>query len=248
MYITIDGLKCAAQKGEYVLQIARRNNIHIPTLCHSESLPGQANCRLCIVEVIERGRSKVVTSCIFPVNEGMEIQTNSEKIIKMRKTIIMLLSARVPESEEIKKLCKEYDVLDSSRFIKEPDEKCILCGLCVRACEEVGTGAISTINRGITKRVSTPYDEPSKVCIGCGACAYVCPTSAIKIEESNGKRKIWNKEFNLIKCSKCGRYFTSQEQAEYINKKLERENDTDLCENCKRKLYTEKFKDIYQNF
>lgn len=249
MYITINGLKCEAQQGEYILQIARRNNIHIPTLCHSDSLSGQANCRLCVVEVMEKGRSRVVASCIFPVNEGMEVQTNSPKIREMRRTIIMLLAARVPENKELKKLCAEYGVQDISRFKKDPGEECILCGLCVRACDELGTGAISTVNRGITKKISTPFDEPSKECIGCGACAHVCPTGAVKIEENNGKRRIWGKEFDLVKCPRCGRHFSTREQLEYVSNKLEdKEENPGMCEDCRRKSYTEKFKDIYGEF
>lgn len=247
MYITIDGVKCVAQEGEYILPVARRNNIYIPTLCHSDSLPGQANCRLCIVEVIEKGRNKVVVSCVFPVKEGIEVKTNTEKIRNMRKTIIKLLSARVPECEELKRLREEYGVQDFSRFKTSPEEKCILCGLCVRACDELGTSAISTINRGITKEVSTPYNEPSVDCIGCGACAYVCPTNAIEIEEAGGRRRIWNKEFTLIKCSRCGRYFITKEESEYINKKLDGKTNMDLCENCRRKLTTEKLMEVCKN-
>jgi len=247
MYITIDGVKCAAQEGEYILTVARRNNIYIPTLCHSDSLPGQANCRLCIVEVIEKGRNRIVVSCVFPVKEGIEVKTNTEKIRSMRKTIIKLLSARVPECEELEKLREEYGVRDFSRFKTSPEEKCILCGLCVRACDELGISAISTVNRGVTKKVSTPYDEPSVDCIGCGACAYVCPTGAIQIEEAKGKRKIWNKEFAMIRCSRCGKYFITKEQIEYINKKVDKKLDISMCENCRKKFTTEKFKDVCKN-
>lgn len=247
MNIKIDGKICNAERGEYLLEIARRNDIYIPTLCHSDALPGQANCRLCIVEVIEDGRSKVVTSCVYPVTKEIEVITNSEKIISMRKTLIMLISQRVPDNEYINKLKKEYSVPQVDRFSLDMKEQCVLCGLCVKACEEVGQHAISTVNRGITKKVTTPYDEPSMQCIGCAACASVCPTGAIKFTDEDGIRTIWNKKFELLKCKRCGEYIITKEHFDYINKKLGNEPKEPLCDKCKKAIEGEKLKDIYQN-
>jgi len=249
MNITIDGKQCEASYGEYILEVARRNGIEIPTLCHSDALPGLGSCRLCIVEVIERGRSKVVTSCIFPITREVEVLTKSEKIINMRKTIIMLLSLRAPENEYMQKLREEYDIPDKEieRFNVDRSEECILCGLCAKACEAMGTNAISTVNRGISKKVSTPFDEPSKECIGCAACANICPTGAIKVCDSHGQRTIWNKTFKLIKCEKCGHYFATQEQIDYINAKLDTETSEILCEKCKRVQIAENLKDVFEN-
>lgn len=246
MNIIIDGVKCEVKTGEYILDAAERNGIHIPALCHNEALPGQGVCRLCIVEVVEGKRRKIVTSCIFPIQREIEVVTNSERVRAIRKTIIMLLSARIPGSQYLNKLKEEYGVEDAKRFKPDMKEECILCGLCVRACEEMGSCAISTVNRGITKKVSTPYDEPSSVCIGCGACAYVCPTGAIKVEEVSGKRFIWNKEFELLKCSACGEYFTTPEQAEYVRKKLGTDKVELLCPKCKKVETAEKLRDIYE--
>jgi bidirectional [NiFe] hydrogenase diaphorase subunit len=249
MKIIIDGKQCEAKAGEFILDVARRNGIEIPTLCHSDALPGQGSCRLCIVEVIERGRSRVVTSCIFPITREVEVLTKSEKIINMRKTIIMLLSLRTPQNEYMEKLRKEYGIEDKEidRFNVDRSEECILCGLCVRACEAIGTNAISTVNRGISKKISTPFDEPSKECIGCAACAGVCPTGAIKVCDSHGHRTIWNKEFKLIKCEKCGKYFATQEQTDYINHKLGTETNEMLCEKCRRTLLAENLKNVFEN-
>jgi len=246
MNIIIDGKACQAERGEYILHVARRNGIHIPTLCHSDALPGQGNCRLCIVEVIDGGRSKVVTSCIFPVTREVEVITNSKKIRSMRKTIIMLLLARAPEALGLKELGREYGVGSTERFNVDISEECILCGLCVRACDEMGGGAISTVNRGVTKKISTPYDEPSQTCIGCGACASVCPTGAIKIGEEDGIRTIWGKDFKLLKCSKCGEYFATPEQIEYAKNRMGTQADISLCQKCKKKVAGEKLKDIYE--
>ena len=165
MNITIDGKACEAKSGEYILDVARRNGIQIPTLCHSDALPGLGSCRLCIVEVIERGRSRIVTSCIFPITREIEVLTKSEKIIIMRKTIIKLLSLRVPQNEYMKKLRKEYNVQDEEleRFNVDRSENCILCGLCAKACEAMGTNAISTVNRGIVKKYLLPMTNHQQI-------------------------------------------------------------------------------------
>lgn len=246
MIITIDGIKCEAENGEMLLQIAKRNDISIPTLCHSDALPGLGSCRLCMVEIVDRGRKNIVASCIYPVRGEIEVFTNSDEIKNIRKNLLMMLYARAPQDETINKLRKEYGVPDNIRFSGKNEEHCILCGLCVKACEELGSSAISTINRGVTKKVSTPYDEPSTQCIGCGSCAHVCPTDAIKVEDSDDTRTIWNKTFKLVKCEKCGKPFATKEQLEYINKKLGVEPEETLCEKCKMTETAEKLKDIFE--
>lgn len=245
MKITIDGKPCEAEYGEFILDIAKRNGIDIPTLCHSDALPGQANCRLCIVDTIENGWHKIVTSCVFPVTKEIEVVTNSEQIRTMRRTIIMLLLARVPENEYLNKLKREYAVPDLDRFATDSREECVLCGLCVKACEKLGSSAISTVNRGITKKVSTPYDEPSRQCIGCSSCAAVCPTGAIKATDKGNRRTIWNKTFELLSCERCGNLFITREQNEYINNKLGSAPTELLCETCKKAVTSEKLKNIY---
>ena len=248
MKIVIDGKQFEAIPGEFILQAAKRNGIHIPTLCHHEALSGLGSCRLCIVDVINRGRKKVVTSCLFPITSEVEVITNSPKIQKMRQTIIKLLAARAPGNEYMKSLMVQYGVNSLDGFKGDKNEDCILCGLCAKACEELGTGAISTINRGITKKISTPYDEPSPACIGCSACASVCPTGAIKETRENGKKTIWGKEFNMAKCENCGAEFATTKQYEFVKKKLNiQETEKVLCPKCRKKLQSEKFKDIYQD-
>lgn len=247
MKVIIDGRICEAKSGEYILNVARRNGIEIPTLCHSKGLPGLGTCRLCIVEIIENKRHRVVASCVFPITGEIEVLTDSEKIINMRKTILMLLSAEAPNSNKLKDFREEYGVSSPKGFHVDYTEKCILCGLCIKACEEIGTNAISTVNRGITKKVSTPYDEPSKKCIGCGSCAFVCPTDAIEIFEENGKRIIWGKTFELLKCKNCGTYFASKEEFEYANKKSEDIKPEILCDKCKKRNEGEDFRAIYGN-
>lgn len=246
MIITIDGVKCEATNGEMLLQVARRHNIYIPTLCHSDALPGLGSCRLCMVEVMDKGRKSIVASCIYPVKSEIEVLTHSDKIKSIRKNLLMLLYARAPQDKTINELRREYGVPDKIRFSGKKEEHCILCGLCVKACDEMGSSAISTVNRGITKRVSTPYDEPSANCIGCGACAHVCPTDAINIEENGGYRAIWNKTFQLIKCEKCGKPFATKEQLEYTSKKLGIDSSIVVCQSCRKAEAGEKLKDIFE--
>ncbi|WP_461206779.1 2Fe-2S iron-sulfur cluster-binding protein [Clostridium sp. DL1XJH146] len=248
MKIIIDGKQYEAQAGETILQVARREGVKIPTLCHNDALPGLGTCRLCIVEVIQNNRAKVVTSCVYPITREIEVLTKSEKIIKMRKRIIKFLYDRTPRNEEINKLRIEYGIPNITINVDNP-EQCILCGLCVRACEKLGTSAIATVNRGIDKKISTPYDEPSKVCIGCGSCAYVCPTNAIKIKEEAGVRTIWGKEFKMMKCSECGEFFATKEEYYYAENKLSEEKKSKdiLCEKCRKKQNANKLKDIFEN-
>lgn len=245
MNIIIDGKCCSAEYGEYILDVAKRNDIKIPTLCHSDALPGQANCRLCMVEVTEGKRKRIVASCIYPITREIEVAVNSEKVVQIRRTLISLLWAMAPKDERIKELMIEYGVKAPDRFRTDPDQKCILCGLCVRACHEVGSNSISMVNRGITKKVSTPYEEPSAECIGCGACAEVCHTGAIDMHDYEGIRTIWNKEFRLVKCARCGEYYATGEQIKYIGDKLGTCDKLDLCSKCRRKEASESLMDIF---
>lgn len=252
MNIIIDGKHCECEKGEFILQIARRNNIYIPTLCHSDALSGIGSCRLCMVEVIDRGRSKVVTACLFPVAKEVEVVTNSDKIKRIRKNVVMLLKARCPENKEIDDLAKYFDVDEHrvQRFKLDKTENCVLCGLCTRACNKLGAGAISTVNRGIYKDVSTPYNEISPECIGCESCANVCPTNAIKVTKKDNELEIWGKKFKMIKCSACGRYFATEEHIKFAYKKAGMKLDLNkvMCDKCKREKSSKQIAKIYKDY
>ncbi len=236
---TINGKKVEAEKDSTILKEAQKLGIEIPTLCYHPSLIPFGACRLCIVEVIKGKRTRIVTACNYTVEEGIEVKTDSEKIMKQRQMIMEFLLARCPEVEIIKNMAKKLGVT-STRFKKE-DKDCILCGLCVRVCDEImGIGAIDFVSRGIDEEVDTPYKISSDVCIGCGACAAICPTGAIKIKDSKDKREIekWHTELPLKKCKVCEGIVGQKSQIEYLKTKIDLPEDVfELCSECKRKRY-----------
>jgi heterodisulfide reductase subunit A len=178
----MDGQEVRAEKGQTILTAAKANSIGIPTLCHHPTVESYGACRLCIVEIKARGRGRLVTSCNYEVSDGLEVQTNSERVRKSRKMTVELLLARCPEVDALQKLAAVYHIKDA-RFVKEADD-CILCGLCVRVCSErMGVGAADFVGRGAEMRVDTPYDRKSEVCITCGACTFVCPTGSKRLDK-----------------------------------------------------------------
>lgn len=239
--LTINGRQIKADDGMTVLEAARANNIYIPTMCANEATASYGACRLCLVEIkTAKGRERLVTSCLYNVEEGLTVQTNTDRVRKIRKTLLELLLARCPDSEVIQKLAKEYGV-DKTRFAEQAGtNKCILCANCSRTCEEVvGVGAISLSKRGSERELTTPFgDNFSDVCIGCGSCSYTCPTGAIVMEEKKGKRYMkfphQTVEFKLKKCSVCGQYWAPEKQLKYIAKKSGTPlTDYDKCPDCR---------------
>ena len=177
----LDGKTVQGEEGEYVLQVAERYKVDIPTLCHHKALEPAGMCRLCTVLVSEGRWSKFVTACNYPIWEGMEIQTDNEAIHQIRKLIVELLYARCPDVKLLKELADKYDIVEP-RFSKE-DDTCILCGLCTRICERMGNSAISLTGRGTEMRVDTPFHLQTEACLSCGACVSVCPTGHITYEK-----------------------------------------------------------------
>jgi len=170
-----------AQEGWTILETAKQYGIHIPTLCYHESVAPSGACRLCVVEIREGDWSKIVISCMYPVQSGLTVLTDSERVRNVRRWILEMLLAECPASKELQKLATEYGVKATRFTIKNPEEECILCGLCVRVCREVvGVSAITTIGRGVHKKIGTPYGKPSESCVACGSCVSVCPTGAMR--------------------------------------------------------------------
>lgn len=182
---TINDQKVQAEEGTTILEAAQTIGVKIPTLCYHKALSPYGGCRLCLVEIDDGRRKRIQTSCIYPVQEGLKVYTDTEQVIKSRNVILELLLAQSPESEEIKSLAAELGVTETRiRKRERRNEKCILCGLCVRICSErMGKGIIGFANRGFKREVIPPFDAMSKTCMGCGACGFICPTGAIKPED-----------------------------------------------------------------
>lgn len=194
--LTIDGHQIEAEEGSFVLEAARNLGIYIPTLCYYPYMTAYAACRICVVEASNgRGWTKIVTSCNYPVWEGLQILTDSPRVINARRTNLEMLMSRCAPLPILEQMAKQFGI-DKPRWGYGTDT-CILCGLCVRVCDEVvGAHALTFGDRGITRRVATPFDESSDDCILCGACAKVCPTGHIRMEDIE-QRSVIHKELSL---------------------------------------------------
>lgn len=213
MQIEVNSRKIEAKPGEMILDALEREGIKVPTLCHLKGLFPSGACRMCVVEV--EGAHGLIPSCAYPVQEGMKIKTHSPRALRARKTIIELLLSNHPDDClycvrnnecELQDLAAELGVrqrrytgmkndynvdLSSPALVRDP-AKCILCGKCVRVCEEIqGVSAIDFINRGSRAIVGPAFNEGLNIssCINCGQCIMVCPTGALR-EKSDIKEVI----------------------------------------------------------
>ncbi len=209
--IKINNKPYTVPKGSTILEAARIAGIEIPTLCYLKEINEIGACRLCMVEV--KGARSLVTACVFPVNEGMEIFTNTEKVRNSRKmTLELILSTHDRKclscvrsgNCELQKLCKEFGVDDEGRFDGEvikynfddsaahmvrDNNKCILCRRCIAACDQQGISVIGANARGFDTHVSSAFDKDlaDVSCISCGQCIVNCPTGAIVEKDDTAK-------------------------------------------------------------
>ena len=212
--LKINGIAVSVPKGSTVLEAARVAGVEIPTLCFMKEKNEIGACRICVVEVNEGRGFRIVTACVYPVTEGMEVLTNTEKVHKARKTTLELilsthdkkcLSCVRSTNCELQKLCLEYGVdegafagfkpvyeLDNSTpHLVRDNNKCILCRRCVAACQEQYVGVIGANYRGIDTSIGTPFEVglSNVPCISCGQCTAVCPTGALV--EKDDTDKVW---------------------------------------------------------
>ena len=217
--IKVNGFACQAPKGSTVLEAARIAGVEIPTLCFLKEINEIGACRICVSEVAEMrgpnlGPKRIVASCVYPITEGMEIYTNSPRVLQSRKqTLELILSTHERKclscvrsgNCELQKLCKDLGVSDEGRFdgVKEHYEidataahmirdnnKCILCRRCVAVCEKTqGIGVIGANERGFRTNIGSAFDlglgETS--CVSCGQCIAVCPTGALSEKDSTAE-------------------------------------------------------------
>ncbi len=258
--IKINEEQYLVNKDENILSFCKSIGVDIPALCYSEALKPYGACRLCIVDVKAGNiRHGITTSCTLTASEGMEIVTETEEIRNHRKILFQLYLAQAPESETIKKFAAQYDVYESpfTEKRKEKDNlgnKCILCGLCVRICNDIiEKGVINYIGRGYYVKINTPYAQPSDICLGCKACAEVCPTGAINFEDIEDTRwgHSWSEtKIPLKQCSICGEYYSPQAFEEKTIKIMNPEIEEQLkgmCPACRQKHTAKKQVAIKEN-
>lgn len=174
--LNIDGKEVKAKAGMTVLEAAQQAGIYIPTLCHHEKLEAFGGCRLCMVEVESRGWTSYVVSCLYPVAKDIVVRTRSPKVDNIRKVLIEELLAHAPDAPELVKMAEEYGA-DRNRFAREASF-CVLCGLCVRYCDEVKQkNAVSFFDNGSVRQIAFVPEVAKKECWECQECFALCPTS-----------------------------------------------------------------------
>jgi bidirectional [NiFe] hydrogenase diaphorase subunit len=213
--LTIDGREVSAPKGATIMEAAAAANIRIPNLCSHEELKPYGACRICMVEITHGKRTRLVASCIYDAADGLEVKTQTERVLNVRRLVIELLLSRNPSHPVLRRIADGLGVQET-RFDVEV-KGCILCGQCIRTCREVvGVSAIGFEGRGVTRKVSTPFNESPPDCIACGSCAHVCPVDVIPMKEKDGVRTIWKTDFPLQACTQCGRYFAPKKQLDHF--------------------------------
>lgn len=187
--LTINGLPVSVEKGTTLLEAAQYLGFPIPTLCHMEGLSPYGACRLCVVEIGKEPQTKLVTSCTYPAEEGLRVRTASARVIKARRMVLELLLASCPQSKTIQDLAATFGIR-RQRFRQEYED-CILCGRCVRMCEEqMMAKAIGFRGRGSQRGIGTPFDMTSETCRQCGACIYVCPACELRCTYNEPEKAI----------------------------------------------------------
>lgn len=210
--LNIDGALITVPKGASVLDAALEHGICIPHLCRVPDLPEIGACRLCIVEHINNGKSKITTSCTLLAQNGMKILSNTEKIRTLRQNIVELLVTEAPNSRAIQDIALRCGLKE----VRYPfrNSNCVLCGRCVTACPgRYGEKAIGFVGRGKNRRVDSPFDLRTTLCNECGRCIDLCPMTVVPCEGTmrvgeerlcgNCESKMFTPEANEGYCIAC---------------------------------------------
>jgi NADH dehydrogenase/NADH:ubiquinone oxidoreductase subunit G len=191
MEFILNGLPVKAEEGWTVLETANFYGLEIPTLCHHEGLTEFGGCRLCLVEIGEGSRTKLVSSCTYPAEEGLVVRTDTNRVWAARRMMIELMLSVAPGSKVLQDLASKFGVTKVRFTIR--NEECILCGLCVRVCaEQMDAKAIGFQQRGHKRKISTPFDMRSEECRLCGACMYICPACQLRCQGPNAETALCN--------------------------------------------------------
>lgn len=224
--LTIDGIEVSVERGASILEASQQAGVRIPTLCHDKRLIPYGACRLCMVEVTQRGRTRTMPACFNPAREGMVVATHTPKLIKSRRMQLMLLlrshpllcpSCDAAGNCKLQELVHEYEIEElpfnretryfsvdnDSQFIRLNMNLCIRCGMCVRICDEVqGQRELSFTNRGMLTEISTDFGRLLD-CEFCGQCADICPVGAIKSKWLVGTGRVFELKTTTTTCSFC---------------------------------------------
>jgi NADH dehydrogenase/NADH:ubiquinone oxidoreductase subunit G len=173
--MVIDGRTVTAEQGMTILEAARGAGVNIPTLCHHDDVAPFGACRLCTVEIAKGGRSRLVASCCYPAEDGLDVRTESERLTRGRRLILEMMLARAPGVQVLRDYASRYGA-EADKFSVDPSF-CILCGLCVNYCAEVkGKHAIGFIGRGVEREIMFLPGVAARECAECGDCFALCPT------------------------------------------------------------------------
>ena len=215
--IEIDNRRLEAIEGETVLETARKNGIHIPTLCYHPALKPSGSCKLCAVEVGHKGgRNLVMLSCVLKVKAQMVVRTQGDAVQKARTKAMQQLIQMAPQARRLHDIAHREQIV-----LPPPPDGCIRCRLCIRVCKEiVGQEALRMENHEGRMKVVPVTDR----CIGCGTCANLCPTQVIRVIDRDQTRTVRINDViigmqSLERCEGCGKYYATEKQVHLVEQR-----------------------------